>query len=475
MELPVAPFMTIKKQVLLYVLATTATLFSGCSKRGALASPGLDNQPIKAILFFAGEQLDGKNLPENICPALPGNITAGCATAWPVDQTLLDWTQPANRLKAIQSVARLGFNTLTMSTWGEAGLPCTVACPYIPRQCCGLQSGSSCQTPIPRCSIQPDGRQQCRIGWYGSANTQLSPAAKDELFDVVAQTSLQIIPSIESRFDYEWNFRTDFPTSQDPRTPGQLAPGLISQVEDLLDRYVVNPRNPAWRDHWALVYDKNGVKRRAVAIVQASSDSLGPNDDQKFADAFDKVANQIYQDTCRRNACTSVGFFIDPIARDPNSTYGCNVAGPVHSTYGAKFKPDPDATGPFLYNRNSILGIDSYSPEGWIDGINAPVNECFKIAWKQDFSRRWQASGVPFLQDVTPGYDGSKLFTGPGLHKWGYDGAWRSALLDMTRTFGRRGMIYNSWNGYCEGLAGMETFQQGTTNVDFIRSLIATY
>jgi hypothetical protein len=251
--------------------------------------------------------------------------------------------------------------------------------------------------------------------------------------------------------------------------------GWHSQVEDLLDRYVINPRNAAWRDHWAMVYDKNGQKRRAIAIVQASSDSLGPNDDQKFADAFDMVAAKILQDTCHRNACTLVGFFIDPIPRNPTTSY-CNIApGDVQSTYGAQFKPDPVTTGPFLYKQNSILGIDSYSPEGWIDGVNGPVSECYKIAWKQDFSRKWQASGVPFLQDVTPGYNGSKLFTGPGLHVWGYDDVWRSSLLSMTQQYGRSGMIYNSWNGYCEGLAGMETREQGTTNPDFIRTLISTY
>jgi hypothetical protein len=453
----------------------TAAMLCGCSQRGELASRGLENQPIKAILFFAGEQLDGKNLRQNICVPLGGNITATFATAWPVDQSLLDWTQATNRLKAVQAIAHMGFNTLMMSTWGESNLPCSVACPYIPRQCCGLGTGGACSNPVARCSVDAADQQQCRIGWYGSANTQLSPASKDELFDAVSQTSLQIIPSIESRFDYEWNFRTDFPTSQDPRTQGQLAPGLISQVEDLLDRYVINPRNVAWKDHWALVYDKNGAKRRAIAIVQASSDSLKSNDDQQFAEAFDKVADKIYQDTCRRNACTLVGFYIDPIARDPISTYGCGIAGGVHSTYGATFKPDPDTTGPFLYQQNSVLGIDSYSPEGWVDGVTGPVNECFKISWKQNFSRRWQASGVPFIQDVTPGYDGSKLFHGPGLHTWGYDDLWRSSLLGMTKQFGRKGMIYNSWNGYDEGLAGMETFQQGMTNPAFIRALISTY
>jgi hypothetical protein len=451
---------------------------SGCVKKGTLANPGVDGQRIKTILFFAGEQLNGKTLPENNCPALPGNITYGCQTAWPLNQDLLDWTNPANRLKAVQEVAGLGFNTISMSSWGESWLPCTVECPYIPPACCKAQPDGACpHEPIPRCYVGANGQQQCRIGWYGSANTQLSPAAQDQLFDAVAQTSLQVIPFIESRFRYEWNFRTDFPTSQDPRFQGALAPGLISQTEDLIDRYLINPRNARWKDHWALVYDKEGEKRRAVAIVQAASDSLAPSDDSRFAEAFDAVADQIYKDTCLKNSCIKVGFFIDPIPRDPAGTYGCpGITGPVKSIYAAKFKPDPDATGPFLRDRSSILGIHAYSPEGWVDGSGSPVDECFKRGWKREFSRKWQSTGIPFLQDVTPGYDGTKLFGAlPGLHRWGYNDEWRSALLDMTRLYGRAGLVYNSWNGYCEGLAAMDTIQQGTSNQHFIKALMATY
>lgn len=464
---------------LICIIIASIALFPACSKRGTLASPGLDRKVIKTMLFFAGEQLDGKSLPENNCPAPPGGpITQTFETAWPVDQSILDWTQPSNRLKVVQTIAGMGFNTLSMSTWGESWLPCSVACPYIPDACCGIQSGSSCTPQIARCSVV-DGAKQCRVGWYGSANAQVSPAAKDQLFDAVSQTSLQIIPFIESRFAYEWNFRTDFPTSIDPRSTGQLAPGLISQIEDLLDRYVINPANPSWRDHWALVYDKNGEKRRAVAIVQVASDSLNANDDRKFATAFDQIATQIFQDTCRKNACTKVGFFIDPIARDPDpqATYGCpNITTPVKSTYSTNFKPDPITTGPFLYAQASILGIHAYSPEGWIDNLAAPVNECFKIRWKEEYSRRWHATGIPFLQDVTPGYNGSKIFAkAPGLHEWGYDPAWQSALLDMTRKYGRKGIVYNSWNGYDEGLAAMPTIEQGNGNSNFIQSVLATY
>ena len=154
---------------------------------GRLANPGVDGQPVRTILFFAGEQLDGKTLPQNVCPALPGDITAGCQTAWPIDQTYLDWTNPSNRVHAVQKIVALGFNTISMSSWGESWLPCTTDCPDVPRECCGKGSpDAAChepQRPVPRCFFADDGRQICRIGWYGAANTQLSPAAKNELFD----------------------------------------------------------------------------------------------------------------------------------------------------------------------------------------------------------------------------------------------------------------------------------------------------
>jgi hypothetical protein len=462
---------------LVAVIGLVITLTACGGKWGTLANEGFDGQPVRTILFFAGQQLDGKTLPQNICTP-PINVTQSCATVWPLDETYLDWRNPANRVHAVQKIVGLRFNTISMSSWGESWLPCAVNCPYVPHECCGkVALEATCQKPVPRCFFASDGRQTCRIGWYGAANTQLSPAARNELFEAAVQQPVLIMPFIESRFDYDWNFRTDFPTSLDQRFKGKLAPGLISQIEDLIAVYLKNPDHPEWREKWALVYDQHGEERYAVVIVQASSDSLGANDDQKFAEAFDQVAQRIFEDTQIK-----VGFFIDPIPRDPISTYSCpGIIGLVQSTYAASFRPD--TTGSFLREQISILGIHAYSPEGWIDGppsAGPPVNECFKIAWKEDFSRRWVATGIPFLQDITPGYDGSKLFTSrSGLHRWGYNSQWRKALLGMTSRYGRAGLVYNSWNGYCEGLAAMEThqdvFNQESSNVSFIRDLMAIY
>jgi hypothetical protein len=35
--------------------------------------------------------------------------------------------------------------------------------------------------------------------------------------------------------------------------------------------------------------------------------------------------------------------------------------------------------------------------------------------------------------------------------------AWRSALTDMVRDFGKNGIVFNCWNGYTEGMAAVPT------------------
>lgn len=391
-----------------------ALLLVGCSnpKWGTLANSGVDAQPIRTILFYAGHPLDGRALPQNICR--PGiNITRRCATVWPVDSSIVDWRRPANRVRAVEHIVDQGFNTISMSSWGESWLPCTADCSHVPPACCGKAvADSSCSYPEPKCKCGTEGAQVCRIGWYGSAPTQLSAAAQDELFEAAQGHPVLIMPFIESRFTNEWNFKDDFPTT----LGGKVAPGLISQIEDLVNRYLKNPKHPEWKDKWALVYDQHGERRYAVAIAHVASETVEPEDHERFAAGFDFVAAAIEHRTQFK-----VGFFLDPIPGDPTVAIVCPglVGGPLTSNFKARFRPDPEATGRWLRRQASILGIHAYSPEGWVDNEKAPyVDECVKRVWKGEFSRRWHATGIPFLQDVTPGWDDHSLQGRDGLHYW---------------------------------------------------------
>lgn len=439
---------------------------------GRLANRDFVGQPIKAALFFAGQPLDGS--ANNPCGPVP-NLTNEY-TLYPVDQRHLQWLDPnnptdsANRDFAVQSTVDAGINVLSMSSWGESWLPCTTPCPQVPACGCEL---TNC-TWVPRC-FHIGTNQYCKIGWYGAANMQITPEAKDQLFDAAVGKPILIMPFIESRFLYDWNFHDEFPTDSN----GNLAPGLISQIEDLINVYLLHPSNPAWPAKWAQVFDRQGQARYAVTVIQAASATLPPSDpasDEAFAAGFDAVAQKVLSDTG-----ILVGFFIDPIARDPTSTFGCPGIDLTQtgSTYGSSFKPDPSSTGPFLRNTKSLLGIQCYSPEGWIDGTNPgySVTECYKLQWKIDFSRRWFETGIPFLQDVTPGYNGTNLFSGqPGLHLWGYDDSWRQGLTQLVQQYGSAGMVYNSWNGYGEGLAGMETVElPASSTIGWLQSLTGLY
>ena len=453
---------------------------------GRLANPGFTGKPIKTTLFYAGRPLDGiGNTNDNGCGPIP-NVT-NIYSVYPQDPRHLNWedlanpTSSSNRDFALQSMVDAGLNVVSMSSWGESWLPCVVSCPEVPAADCACQR-FTCVSTVPRCFLIGT-NQQCLVGWYGSANMQVTQVAKNQVFDAALGKPLLIIPFIESRFDYDWNFHDEFPYDVN----GNLSPGLISQIIDLINLYLLHPANPQWPQQWARVYDQDGQERYAVAIVQVATYRLSQNDPNahsSFANGFDAVAQYIYSSTG-----INVGFFIDPIAPDPTSTFTCTnniILAETHSVYGSTFKPVPELTAPYLRLQKSILGIQCFSPEGWIDGnlgSGYTVNECYKLAWKQDFSQRWFSTGIPFLQDVTPGYDSTLLFANRdgGLKRWGYDDYWRNGLTQLVQNYGRAGMVYNAWNGYPEGLAAMPVFgtnglplPNGVT-IDWLRSLTALY
>lgn len=449
---------------------------------GRLANPGFEGQRIRATLFFAGRYMDGTGSAVPSDPYYNGcgptaNMT-WCRTREPLDDYHLNWVDPlnptssTNRQLAVQSIVDAGLNVINMSSWGESWLPCSTVC-----------VGGQCANQS-RCRPNGPGSYICATGWEGGAPLQTSSHACDQLFDAAVGKPVLITPFIESRFLNDWDFHDEFPYTPD----GTLAPGLISQIENLIQRYLQQPANSQWPSKWTRVYDQNGLDRYAIAIIQASSATIDPNDplaDQRFADGFDSMAQRILNDTGVR-----VGFFLDPIARDPTGDFGCGVPNfsQVRGFYGPDpppapqrpwFKPDPGTTGPWLRQKTSVLGIMAFSPEGWIDyapnsGLTTP--ECFKLAWKRDFSSRWFATGIPFLQDVTPGYDGHIIFS--PRPTWGYSTSWRNGLGGLVTDFGQAGMVYNAWNGYCEGLVGMPIkteVPESFPTYNWLRSLTATY
>lgn len=378
-------------------------MFSGqCAATiwGRLANAGYVDQRITATLFFSGQALDGTN-PYQCDPSPGSNLSL--YTIHPTDNRHLQWSdQQVNRDFALGEMIEAGINVVNMSSWGEDFLGCI---------------------------------------WNtsGVAPMQTSPQSHDELFTSATNKPLLIMPFIESRSD--WQFYEEFPTTLD----GQVAPGTVSQIVNLVNRYLINATHPEWADKWAKAYDRNGEARYGVIIIHAGSNRLEATDHAAYAAGFDAVANEVLQRTGIK-----VGFFIDAL---PEGSYAPGV-----------FKPTPEETGPHLLTTNAFLGIESFIPEVW----TSHVDDTSRLQWKRDYSQRWFQTGVPFVQDVSPGYDAHLVF---GSSPFGYTEQWRSELSNMVMDYGRTGMVFNSWNGYTEGMATMTNQEYGDVINNWLKRL----
>jgi hypothetical protein len=370
---------------------------------GHLANHGFENQRIKTTLFFAGQARDGSK--RYSCNAKPNVLKY---TVHPADERHLQWSESRdNQDFALSSMKDAGINVVSMSSWGEHDLP-------------------------------------CNTGWPISAPMQTAPEAHDELFAAAVRQQLLIMPFIESR-KKQWNFYDEFPRDID----GRIAPGTVSQIIDLINRYLKNADHPEWAGRWAQVYDRNGEPRYAVVIIHAASNRLKAEEHALYAEGFNLVAGEVFKATG-----VKVGFFLDALPP------GTNAPG--------QFKPSPEATGPFLYGTDAVLGIQCFIPEIW----SGWRWDWFLIRWKRDFSRRWYDTGIPFIMDVSPGYDNHLVFPLTAF-RYGHAAAWRKALTEMVADFGKNGLVYNSWNGYTEAMAAvpLREAEYGDTYYRWLQSL----
>ncbi|MCL4785938.1 MAG: hypothetical protein KJ070_03975 [Verrucomicrobia bacterium] len=404
---------------------------------GRLANPGFANQHIKATLFFAGQARDGTEAYQPYCGL--HNDEPNRTLYPPLDSPHLKWKEnEANRHLVLNLMAQAEINVINMSSWGEKYLaPCS---------------------------------------WY-SAPMQTSPQSHDELFMAAKDKPLLIMPFIETRFkasptndpphswEIPWQFFNEFPQTPD----GNKAPGTVSQIVDLINRYLKNANYPEWAEKWARVFDQNGEQRYAVAIIHAGSNLLGPNDHAAFAAGFDPLADAVFEQTGgATHGGVKVGFFIDALPSDTGA-------------FDIIFKPNPEATGPHLRNQQSLLGIQCFTPEAFTPEAHIRGNNTTAVInWKRDFSRRWFETGIPFLLDVSSGYDAHIAF-GTNSPRYGLTPEWLDLLTQMNRDYGRGGMVFNSWNGYSEGMVAVPGVEHrvidgtvtncGSLFYDWLRSL----
>jgi hypothetical protein len=373
---------------------------SSAGIRGRLANPDFENQPVKSAFFFAGNWRNGVQFYE-INPS--SNI--GFYTVHPADSRHLGWSERREyREFAVQQLIEAGVNVINMSFWGPRGTD----------------------------------------NWAYWAPMQTSTYSHDELFDIAVGKSVLIAPYLETAAATPnspgFSFMDCFPgENADP------APQLIGWIKDLVDRYLLHPRNPAWPAKWARMIDLNGQERYMISLMHAASNLPGMNA-AAFAQGFDHVADKVLSDTGIR-----IGFTIDALPP------GTNAPG--------SYRPSAQSDGPELSRTPSVLAVQCFLSEIW----KGDGDESSLITWKSRFASEWIRSGVPFIFDATSGYDARAVF--PNSVTYGNNENWWNAQLNIVRDLRPDGVTFNAWNGYTEGMAGMPTLQYGDANERWIKSL----
>lgn len=405
-----------------WFLAVLAVL-SGCGhpERGLLASPGMDRQPMKGVYFFPGES--------------GGNLVF--YTTHPILADDRHWnSDSSSRARVMDRLVAAHVNTIVMSWWSN--MP------------------------------------------------QWSPMALDTtsirgVLDAVQGRSLVIVPAIEVGFDSKhpeiphWEFSTDFPS---PTNGGAIAPGLVQRIRELVTIF------QGRMDLWARIYDRNGDWRYAVQILHVCSDRPGTTD-QQFADAFQKVADQVQSQI-------PIGFLLDIIG------------GSQHA-----YVASPATAGPLLEQQPSVLGVSGFESEVFSGKvINGPP--CFDpdwsrcqphdnnrdnlenmLKWKQAAVRDWLAKGPPVFLDVSNGFDGRFVWRESGAGYWGdnmnyTDDRWRNwtsqlkgygaslaSSTEETRALPAvKGITVDTWNGYTEGYAAAPSQEHGGTVYNWLMDLL---
>lgn len=358
--------------------------------QGYLANSGFENEPIKSVFFFTGNWRNGVQFYD-----FNPSDNRGLFTLHPSDARHLGWSEnQANRDFAVQTMIDAGVNVINMSYWGLPGTD----------------------------------------NWAYWSPMQTSTASHDELFNTVIGKEILIAPYIESfapTDNYEgFTFADDF-----PGTIANPAPLLVSMIEDLVNRYLVNPAHAQWPSKWARVYDQNGLERYLVSIIHVASNQESITD-QDFAAGFDRVADEVFD-----NTGIHIGFALDIL--------------PPDSYAPGSFKATPSSTGSWLAQEVSVLAIQCFLPEIWT-GMS---NESDLITWKRNYHNSWINSGIPFIHDLTPGYDAHIVF--PSSPVYGNTQTWRELQSQAISDFGSQSLTFNAWNGYTEGMAGVSTVQYG--------------
>jgi len=96
-------------------------------------------------------------------------------------------------------------------------------------------------------------------------------------------------------------------------------------------------------------------------------------------------------------------------------------------------------------------------------------NENDLITWKRNYHTSWINTGIPFIHDLTTGYDAHVVF--PLSPVYGNTQSWRDLQTQAINDLGSQSFTFNAWNGFTEGMAAMPTAQYGEGTYDWLTKL----
>jgi len=380
-------------------------------RRGLLASPGLEGQPVKGLYFFPGER--GAN--------------AALYTTHPLDVLDGRWnSDPSTRDWVMDRMVRAHVNTVVMSYWSN----------------------------MPQWSPM-----------------EIGPTTLSGVLDAVEGRPLVIMPAIESGADKnhpeipQWEFSSDFPIN-----PGglEVATGLVQRIGWLADLF-------RGRLHlWARMYDRDGISRHAVNILHVASDLIGQDDpgaDETFAHAFDVVAAEVQArfgfrvgftlDTIggrryspfprRAGAALEATASVLAVQGFASEVFSDRVKNFPACAEGADWRTCPPADN----NIDNLEVLANWKRDAVNDWLDARVPVILDVS--NGFDGRIVWAKVPH------GFWGDNLdYT---------DDRWRNWMSQLK---GPRikGITCNTWNGYTEGYAAVPSQEHGWTVYNWLSDLM---
>lgn len=311
-----------------------------------------------------------------------------------------------------------------------------------------------------------------------------------------AEPPMKIVPSMEDIADIP----PGDPCPVRFHVPEALNPDDLNNAVDHVVGLVNLIRSRNMMDHWAQLLDSKGESRYAINLTKAGSKHIATGDDPRFVSTLDELAKRVHEKTT-----TWVGFTLDPMVG----------AGEAPDKYSLTTREGPEGENVSVANLRSsesllaivpfaseLDGIAAFCQQRRVDGqgladkgravdCNANTREVQAamqavMRYKKNFIKAWAASGVPTFLDLDRGYD-AHLVNNPAFalaHPtpeqkndpnfwpttaiWGSESELSTPWLNIQSEIkGHQGegnpaiagVIYNSWNGYAEGMVAVPSIR----------------